>query len=77
MQKCGLLERKFSGVISRLVKLQRPPPDMRIFLPTLLLQSSTNTERLRSAAVAAQNKPAAPAPIMMTSLFFKAKISTN
>ena len=34
LAKCGLAERKFSGRVWTLVKLQRPPPEMRIFLPT-------------------------------------------
>lgn len=33
MQKRGLSERKFFGVVWMLVKLQRPPPEMRIFSP--------------------------------------------
>ena len=33
MQKLGLAEMKFFGEAWRLVKLQRPPPEMRIFSP--------------------------------------------
>ena len=33
LQKCGLTEMKFSGRQWMLVKLQRPPPEMRIFFP--------------------------------------------
>jgi hypothetical protein len=36
-----LADRKFAGVVPVLVKLQRPPPDIRIFLPQRLLFSST------------------------------------
>src|SRR6476619_4268638 len=50
-----------------LVKLQRPPPDMRIFLPGLLERSMSNTSRPRSAAVRAHISPAAPAPMITTS----------
>ena len=35
MQKCGLAEMNCAGVAFRLVKLQRPPPEMRIFSPGL------------------------------------------
>ncbi|MFL2528676.1 MAG: hypothetical protein ACJ0Q6_03160 [Candidatus Azotimanducaceae bacterium] len=51
-----------------MVKLQRPPPDIRIFLPTLFAVSSTSTRRPRLAAVKAHIRPAAPAPRTMTSL---------
>src|SRR5690554_2951255 len=50
-----------------LVKLHRPPPDMRIFLPTLLALSSTSTRRPRAPATAAHISPAAPAPMITTS----------
>ena len=33
MQKCGLADRNVAGDVCRLVKLQRPPPEMRIFSP--------------------------------------------
>ena len=33
LQKCGLPDRKFLGDAWILVKLQRPPPEMRIFSP--------------------------------------------
>src|ERR1700712_418679 len=50
-----------------LVKLQRPPPDIRIFLPALLERSITSTWRPRAAAVRAHIRPAAPAPMITTS----------
>ena len=54
-----------------LVKLHRPPPDMSIFLPSLLAFSNNSTRRPRRAAVAAHIKPAAPAPKIITSYFFE------
>src|ERR1043166_4956821 len=53
---------KFSGRQCRLVKLQRPPPEIRIFLPTRSLRSSTTTRRPRLPASMAHIRPAAPAP---------------
>ena len=50
-----------------LVKLHRPPPDIRIFRPIRLPLSSTSVLRPRFAASMAQNNPAAPAPITITS----------
>src|SRR3546814_3070920 len=63
----GLAERKFSGPAPVLVKLQRPPPDIRIFLPGLLACSTTSTRRPRRPAVIAHISPAAPAPITTAS----------
>src|SRR5260370_821353 len=45
-----------------LVKLQRPPPEIRIFLPTRSACSSTATRRPRLPAWIAQRSPAAPPP---------------
>src|SRR6476469_9683449 len=53
---------KFSGRQCRLVKLQRPPPEIRIFLPTRSVRSSTTTRRPRLPASMAHIRPAAPAP---------------
>jgi len=50
-----------------LVKLQRPPPEMRIFFPGSALWSTSSTLRPRWPAMAAQNMPAAPAPITIAS----------
>src|ERR1700758_1466706 len=50
-----------------LVKLQRPPPEIRIFFPTRSARSSTATRRPRLPASAAQKRPAAPAPRTTTS----------
>src|SRR3954468_1271275 len=50
------------------VKLQRPPPDIRIFLPALLAWSMSSTWRPRWAAVRAHISPAAPAPMITTSV---------
>src|SRR5205823_518651 len=50
-----------------LVKLQRPPPEMRIFLPMRPARSSTATRRPRFPASMAHISPAAPPPRMMTS----------
>src|SRR5216684_2645872 len=50
-----------------LVKLQRPPPEIAIFLPTRSECSKTKTLRPRLPASIAQNKPAAPPPMTMTS----------
>src|ERR1700674_3767200 len=67
LQKCGLADRKLSGFVKTLVKLQRPPPEMAIFFPTRSECSSTKTRRPRLPASIAQKRPAAPAPITMTS----------
>src|SRR5215467_9116331 len=67
LAKCGLAERKFCGLECTLVKLQRPPPEIRIFLPGRSERSITPTRRPRLPAVAAQNRPAAPAPRTRTS----------
>src|ERR1700674_4693642 len=45
-----------------LVKLQRPPPEIRIFLPIRSACSSTATRRPRLPASMAQSSPAAPPP---------------
>src|ERR1700722_1425452 len=50
-----------------LVKLQRPPPEIRIFLPARLARSITATLRPRLPASAAHISPAAPAPRTRTS----------
>src|SRR5215467_2163341 len=50
-----------------LVKLQRPPPEIRIFFPGRSERSSTATRRPRFPASAAQKRPAAPAPRTITS----------
>src|ERR1700761_5930427 len=60
--KWGFAERKASAVQLRLVKLQRPPPEMRIFLPMRSAWSRTRTRRPRWPAVMAAMSPAAPAP---------------
>jgi len=65
--KWGFAERKFSGSTDKLVKLQRPPPDIKIFLPILLLLSSTSTFRPRCPAVNAHIRPEAPPPTIITS----------
>src|ERR1035438_4853668 len=67
LAKCGLAERKFSGAALPLVKLQRPPPEMRIFLPGLSARSRTRTRHPRRPAWMAHMRPAAPAPRMRTS----------
>src|SRR5258705_2020964 len=50
-----------------LVKLQRPPPEMRIFSPSSSAWSSSNTRRPRLPASMAHIMPAPPAPMMTTS----------
>src|SRR6185369_350235 len=55
------------GSRSRLVKLQRPPPEMRIFSATLSLWSTSSTFNPDCPARPAQNSPAAPAPMTATS----------
>ena len=50
-----------------LVKLQRPPPEMRILRPGWPPCSSSATRRPRWPAVAAHMRPAAPAPRTTTS----------
>ena len=67
MAKRGFSEMKRSGAVWRLVKLQRPPPEMRIFSPGAGAWSTTSTERPRLPASAAHIMPAAPAPITTTS----------
>src|SRR5436190_22509390 len=51
------------------VKLQRPPPEMRIFSPGDGMRSSTTTERPRYPASMAHINPGAPAPTIVTSAF--------
>src|ERR1019366_2686400 len=65
--KCIFSERKFPGPQCRLVKLHRPPPEIRIFRPTCPLCSSNATRRPRCPATAAHISPAAPAPKTITS----------
>src|SRR5258708_3544881 len=62
-----LADRKRSGALCRLVKLQRPPPEIRILAPTLSAWSSNRTFLPRWPAVSAHISPAAPAPRMTTS----------
>src|ERR1700687_3250569 len=50
-----------------LVKLQRPPPEMRIFLPNRVACSTTATRRPRLPASIAHISPAAPPPRIKTS----------
>src|ERR1700730_5239550 len=50
-----------------LVKLQRPPPEMRIFFPTRVACSTTATRRPRLPASIAHIRPAAPPPRIKTS----------
>src|SRR5947209_5319261 len=50
-----------------LVKLHRPPPEIRIFFPILSARSSRATRRPRLPHWAAHIKPAAPAPRITTS----------
>jgi hypothetical protein len=50
-----------------LVKLQRPPPEIRIFLPAFSAWSSTSTRAPPCAAAAAAISPAPPAPRMIAS----------
>src|SRR5262245_57945730 len=51
------------------VKLQRPPPEMRIFFPILSALSTTATRRPRFPASIAHSNPAAPAPSTIASNF--------
>ncbi len=67
MQKCGFFDKKLAGEQPRLVKLQRPPPEIRIFGAGLFEWSRSSTERPLCPAVIAHMKPAAPAPMMITS----------
>src|SRR5512146_2454037 len=67
LQKCGFDEIKFSAVQLRFVKLQRPPPEMSIFLPIRFARSRTTTRRPRFPTSAAQKRPAAPPPKMIAS----------
>src|SRR6266498_3692481 len=66
-QKSGFCDRKFAGPASRLVKLQRPPPEMRIRSPIFATCSISRTRRPRRPASAAHIMPAAPAPTTTTS----------
>src|ERR1700730_8218899 len=50
-----------------LVKLQRPPPEMRIFLPHRVACSTTATRRPRLPPSLAHIRPAAPPPRIKTS----------
>src|SRR5262244_2255844 len=51
------------------VKLQRPPPEMRIFFPIFSACSITATRRPRFPASIAHSNPAAPAPNTIASNF--------
>src|ERR1700691_1746974 len=78
LAKCGLAEMKSSGRQCRLVKLQRPPPEIRIFLPQRSECSSTATRRPRLPASMAHMRPAAPPPRIRTSkLCFIAAINSK
>src|SRR5579864_1647149 len=50
-----------------LVKLQRPPPEMRIFFPCRSARSRTATRRPRLPASMAHSRPAAPSPSITAS----------
>ena len=67
MQKRGFCDRNAAGLVRVLVKLQRPPPDMRIFSPAARAWSTTSTRRPRLPASMAHIIPAAPAPTTTTS----------
>jgi len=55
------------GPVWTLVKLQRPPPEMRIFSASLAAWSMRTTEQPSWPQIAAQCSPAAPAPTIATS----------
>jgi len=60
LAKCGFAERKFSGWQWRLAKLQRPPPEIRIFFPRLgVLEHSDAAPALASFDGAHQARRAA------------------
>jgi len=65
--KCGFSLRKFSGFAWMFVKLQRPPPEIKIFRPTRSPWSSSSTRFPRRPASNAHIIPAAPAPSTTTS----------
>ncbi len=67
LAKWGLPEMKFAAETDRLVKLQRPPPEIRILAPGCAECSMTSTRLPRRPAVAAANNPAAPAPMTIES----------
>src|SRR5262245_19291494 len=52
------------------VKLQRPPPEIKILRPISALCSSTTARRPRLPASIAHISPAAPPPITATSIGF-------
>ena len=60
-----------------LVRLQRPLPEMRILRPAFSIFSIRRTLLPLRAAVAAAIRPAAPAPITITSYIVNFKFSTN
>ena len=55
------------GSIYILVKLQRPPPVIRILRPAFLPLSRTKTDNPACPTKDAQKSPAAPAPIITVS----------
>src|SRR5437588_1607490 len=65
--KCGFAEIKFSGRQWMFVKLHRPPPEIRIFLPRRSACSITATRRPRLPASMAHISPAAPPPMTIAS----------
>src|SRR5674476_1358865 len=72
LAKCGLRDTKFSAVAVRLVKLQRPPPEIGILRAIGGLCSSTTTRRPRLPASMAHISPAAPAPTTTASTVSRA-----
>src|SRR5690606_12841011 len=62
-QKCGFAEMKLAGETPVFVKLQRPPPEIRIFSARRLAWSTRTTRKPRCPATAAAIMPAAPAPM--------------
>jgi hypothetical protein len=63
-----IFAQKLAPPVPRLVKLQRPPPEMRIFSPGARAWSITRTRRPRLPASMAHIMPAAPAPTIRTSM---------
>jgi len=74
LAKCGFDETKWVPSEKRFVKLQAPPPEIRILFPMVPVCSSRTTDRPRFPHSTAQKRPAAPAPMITTSFFMTAII---
>ena len=64
---CAIVDTGETDELVKHLQAMTPPPDIKIFLPTLFAFSNTSTRLPCLATVAAHMRPEAPAPIMITS----------